>query len=800
MKSFKLRLNPWLGQVGMGSPTQERESWLNTWAMYYHKTCADRPDLEQVPVYSFDNAGKLSQIDSRLIAGAHTFTVKRGGKLRIIRLNAKRPIRQSALEAMILQVDARIKKIDSSIKLTTISDGWCAATGNSCTLDLLYSTEGYGPQAVNEDFARAKLWFRLDDKSSVWGIHKTAVVPMDRFRCLADGAAIMRRSDLKVPVHVAHWQWTGYRNLENFVFERKMVVKGMVFLASDEEYNEYLEHYSLDKSVEVIVSDDTVKFYDDVQVGDIEYFAMMPSIMKHRAALSFQTAARMHLTEVGRKLIFSTWRTALGMNRSAFEDLSGSIGLGLMDRFYTEMVEDDDEMIGDLVAHAEENGAIQKTLAFLPYGPDWYFNKIGSKIFEKYLKKIYVTGITTKAMPDWRLAENEIIVPASSGIEIGTGITGLRSPNTGREAFEASVIDTTPYNVVFVNPEVWARVCAGDFDGDTIAIIPITGIFEYQEEIESLKTKEKVRKPLYKYIAMMYYIKLQAVSDADRFTTQTIEQGGDKRLAAELQQAVIDGLKNRDSIPNIQGLANEKYPAFGLDLPSIYQVIRGRFGDNERGRIFRYNELVDDAVIAMSNVPWLRELCKELFYVIVPSKALKFDRTYVSHCAYKKIAERADLGHLVTPEKVRKCQTSAPRFSDEGVTLATPALKKAFARINSGSNAAEVKELAIRLHNGYIKFYKMLGMREIDQAFDHLRKMVAYVVANPEISGSAIKYLWIAITLREKVSHNIPQLVWNYNMFAYFPAEIGEFNLAKASALLGKRPALEMHVVKAYTK
>lgn len=770
----------------------DRSSMLNAWAEYFHRNCQGRPDVMVIPVYSADLKTKVGE---RELAGAHVFSIADENCARIVRLFPDEDkLTQKRMEGLILNACERVKEARPDLKLTTVSDNWLAGKGRDAYVDLLFTTAGYGEYASSPDFARAKLWFRIHpQKSRCWGWLNTAIVS-GGFMKEYDGSAIMKRSALKFPVHTTIWQWTGYKNLKDFHNARSLVIKGMVKLMDDSEFAAVCRAYRLNPDeVDVVVPEITCKFHSGEKLVKVEYYTHSAARVRNRMAVSLQALSRLPLTEYGKEVVYATYSAILKEIGKAYGENARKSVYSLMDPIYKNWVtgreEDDEDDLDWLKERAESLSATMVSLMFLPVKPDWFVNKTARIIFEKMLKKIYVPGITAKAMPNWMLKEGEIIVPRWSGMEIGERTTNFRSPNTGIEAFEATVVGHTDDPCVYLNPRIWAERCSGDFDGDNVAVLALTGIVDIPalETQKSTKSKDKHEKKLYEYIAMQSYIKIQAITDADRYTTQTIERNGDKEMARTLQQEVIDGLKHKASIADISLLAEKAFPGVGLNVPSIYQVLRGRFGSKERNVLFRYNEIVDCARIELSNVEWISRICGDLFYILAPSKSLITDgKVPSSHKAYSAIARRLGFEQLSVP-----VDTDAPRFDRNTVNSVRRELEAEFRSISANTQAVT---LAVRIHGAYNTFRRMLEVRDVEPAYAYLRTILSFCAEHPATAGDALRYLWIAITLRKQVP-GINSLIWGYNLFAYMPVVLGTWNIARESERLGGAPEVDVNVV-----
>jgi hypothetical protein len=123
-----------------------------------------------------------------------------------------------------------------------------------------------------------------------------------------------------------------------------------------------------------------------------------------------------------------------------------------------------------------------------------YLNSTLSVLLESRVKTISVSGLTVPVIPG-RLKPFEIIIPFIEarrlGINKGDRVTISRYPNTGIEMAEVTVVGYSNHSAVMIDPHWWAERFSGDFDGDLVGLLPVSGIIDESRVVNAISPKQK---------------------------------------------------------------------------------------------------------------------------------------------------------------------------------------------------------------------------------------------------------------------------------------------------------------------
>jgi len=793
-------------------------SLVKAWAMYGYKLVSGIPSVK-IPVYTLSRV----KVDERVLYGP---MAKAEGHM-VIRMYLPKFFNSENTTKEIRKYAQSVTRANPALRLAPTPDGWCKLdfTGDFTYVDLLFINDGAGAMSSSDAYKRTKLLFRGNRNSKDLGTYKTSIVE-GGLLLLLDGQSVISRRALDkrdVSVPASCFQWTGYEDASRFLKDKDnwgVICKGMCRIVEQPEFYRLCRIYKLDPRVtEVIVPAITVKFGRGAMTLDMQFSTMQLPIVRMWMTLGLQPAIRLPKTPYGEKVILATWKSILLEIREAYEDKSGRKVMAMISSLFKEEIEDEDDPVAraETAKKLQEMGSTLIKMAYLPRKGEVFLNKTLPTIFEKKAKSVRLPGVTAKCLAIASLGRYQIILPKAAqrvhGCQIGDRVSCFRYPNTGIECFEAIIVGFTNEDCVFVNPTTWAERCAGDMDGDTIAVALFSGIFDMaalESKYSTKKSAEKkevdpaAEKPapltLADVIARQAYIKMKGIPDADNFITALQEHGMSLDMGSDIMQQFLDGLKNGLQLPNVSEIAKVLFPATGLGLKAIYKILKGNFGDNEREVLFRYNALVKLAQSDLSIVPWLRELSKELFYIGTPTQRINEshgDDMVEIYNTYRTIAVE-----IFGREDFKvKAKYWVDKFIPGNVKLVEKELRDEYKALieTPGLEASMVK-----VHNAYDKFTVMLRDRDIEEAYTHIRTVIEYMESR-EAYGKLLKALWIAITYGIKTDGmkctNLDtrkvsvKIAGGYGMFSYFPILLGEWELKAESDRLGGLPDMDIVVV-----
>jgi hypothetical protein len=787
---------------------KDRNSLKEVWDMAAYLLL---PDAKVINVDVVDNDGH--KVDERQLCGAIVNAVN-PVIFRICIPMGKGFAMESIYDAMKAKVIA-VRSIHPELYPHPSHDGWMKRDDQSLTVDIIMAENGYRGDDLRESFSRSSLWYHLQaGKSKLLGTFKSAIVKGGSI-ATHDGCSYGRRSSFPMmPGNI--WKVCGYKDFEGFMNNQSLISKGMIKLLDDCAFDSMLNEYSLGSDVQVIIPEITPKFYNGETIVDLEYYSLFPARKRDRVAISLQGAGRMPLTSTGKKLIASTWKQSIQEIMSAYSDNTLESVIRMYSahyRDYMDSMEDDaingdveaiEALSADLKEKAEEVGSSMVEMLYLPIAnnerADEFINKTLPTLLRKRLKKIYVPGITATAMPA-NIGRRDVILPVSAkrmGVELGDRVTITRSPNTGLEWVEMTVIGFTNDDVIYLNPEMFAERHSGDFDGDIVGAILTGGLVDEEHVAGKVSSKSKGKKSQNVVLATAkaYYAKY-AIPEADKCITLMIEAGQDPTPARELLQAIVDSIKHDVELTNLYTFKKANY--ISGDLLPVYKLLKGSVGC-ERGVLFQYNKLVREISNHRSRVEWIRNIENEFAFIMCGTKFLDVkapkDNGYVPYGdyeMYKKMVTFFGRSEWAVP-------ASYKAFTFDKANVAAIRGKVKSAQVKRAGNS-EVVKLARRIHDSYFGAYnkaegfcELRGQGRIDEAYDIIRAMSDELRSNPVIAGEALKYLWNAISYGELVDGS--KVVQGYKLFSYMPTVIGTYDIAAIAAAYGNRPCADVLVVK----
>lgn len=773
----------------------ESKSWIHQWKMWGYNQLPTPMGIN-VPVYDFNN--HMKNTDIRTIFGPAT----RLKEPKIVRFRIDYPETQDDLITRINKVIALIQKKRPDMNPVPSHDGWMNISEESVIVDILFANIDYNEKSQN--YSRYQLWYHLCERSKSLGIHKAAVVK-DGSIALHDGQFYVKE-DTFGPIPWTIIKCIGYKDYTNFVYNQELTCKGMAHILPAWEFNKLISEYDLDEDVKIIIPEITPKFYKGEKYVNLEMYSVFDTIISDKVSISWQGATRTPLTYFGNRVLESTWSERINEIQEAMVERTGKKMFSVIDKVYSEIIENDIDL-KDIdsrdMDRLESLSASMKELMFLPARADETLNKFLGIALEKRLKKIKMAGITAIAAADSNLKYNEVIIPRNlarkHGIDNGDMVTSMRSPHTGLEWADCKVVGFTENPCVYINPTFWADRFSGDFDGDLIGILPVGGIVNESCIAGKVSSKSKGKKALTvgEAIGKSFYSKL-SIGRIDLLIYAAIEAGKDFTPVREALQAVIDNIKHDVEIPSVDYLCE----SMGIDLsmmPPIYKLIRGKIGNHERANMIRYNILVDEIKDNRSNIKWIRNIESKFHHVFCKTKFLNtYDLSQEDMEAYINMVRKYD--HI---EYASKDNFMPGKFNRNMVNKNRNIAESLKKRYESDIN---IVRLAEKIHTSYDKYVSMLrtaGKQSNydadytrEEAYEIIRRMNKYLQENPEISGKAIKYLFLCTTHRFGTGKlNDKNLIKNYKIFSYLPLVVGEWDLSRAVKFYGGKPEMDYSVI-----
>jgi hypothetical protein len=476
-------------------------------------------------------------------------------------------------------------------------------------------------------------------------------------------------------------------------------------------------------------------------------------------------------------MVEATFRERINEVMDAYRDPSGLTVAEFINQEFKKMrnksIYDEDCFF---MENSEVLGATYASLiSGLPMNDSEYLNSTLAVLLQSRVKTISVSGLTIPVIPG-RLKPFEIIMSLKEayrlGINKGDRVTVSRYPNTGIEMAEVTVVGFSHLSAVLIDPGWWAERFSGDFDGDLIGLLPISGIIDESRVTNAISPKQKGKgeMTISEAVARAFYAKL-LIPQADMLATICIEQGKDITYIRSVLQGCIDGIKHNVEFPDISKIK----ALLGIDVfsqPSpIAMLLRGKLGFNKKEISLKYGGLVGQLARESTSIQWMKNLEKE--FKLIASANRKYAELALDDSKlierYKSALIRYKQTDLINLYANRESSPVIPK------ELLAPYLNGAIRAVDRiKADNPESVELARECYQTYQKWLELLRLDKPEAAFELLKEIREKI--SEERSGTSLRYLFIVMVYQ---SFEIDPVfkIKSLKILSYFQMILGEYNL-----------------------
>lgn len=729
----------------------------------------------EVPVYEFIEDRPQYSGRKRKIYGIAKFHVEP----RIIECRIPQPQSSKELEKFINVISSKVAKIKPGMKLCPTHSNWMKMlSDNQIKIDLLFAMTGEDAASTSTNYSRRnQLDFHLQEKSRHLGKLNVKVIRGISSISNDDGVMYIKSGTLAYEPRFNPQKVICYSDFsESQLKHQSPVIKGMAVMIPADKWMDFCKKLNIDPSTDAVVPEISIKYDDGRDFIECKVFSVFDTIISRKASLSIQAAERVPLTRYGEKIVKATFRERIREVMEAYNDPSGLKVAEYINQEFKRMrsKSDYDEDVY-FMENSETLGATYAALiSGLPMNDSEYLNSTFGVLLESRVKTITLSGLTVPVIPG-RLKPFEIIMPyiEARRLEINKGdrVTVSRYPNTGIEMAEVKVIGFTHFSAILIDPQWWAERFSGDYDGDLIGLLPISGIID-ENKIKnpiSPKQKGKGEMTIAEAVARAFYAKL-LIPQADMLATICVEHGKDLSFVRRILQSCIDGIKHTVEFPDL-GLIKAYLGLDRFSQPSpISMLIRGKLGHAKKETAMRYGALVGE-LSSRFGVAWMQDLAQEFRLITSPNRKyaeLAYEGSSLID-RYVAALHKYKLHDLVNPIKNREKSPVFPK------ALIEPYLNGAIKELER--IRAEHPDSVLLAYECYDAYQQWMGLLRIDKpemAFQLLKDIRQKITE--EDSGIALRYLFIAMAYQ---SYDLDPVfkVKSLKILSYFPLIHGEYNL-----------------------
>lgn len=753
--------------------------WSPEWLRYAHWRI--RPSAPKTVVQVYTREGKIIPGETVEVYGPAAFWAD-PIVIELV-LDVKDAQFGNSFHEQIMEVAREVER-RSGRRLCPSQVGNAKLVAGGFRCELLFASNGPGTNAAaTKEFSRRlSLDFHLKGQSRYLaskrdkGRWEVAVVRKETSISLMDGMSYGRASVLEIPSMDNPVKVVGHVNTRTQIHAIDAVVKGMMVLLSDRQFDELKEECGISEDIDLIVPACTVKFDKGIDRMSVHLWSVFETVKSDHATVSIQAAERVPLTPYGLGIMEATFRNAVEEVMEAFSDATGTKVLSLIDRSIREMVADQAiseeqdtlEFSEDYASHLEVLSASRVMLnSYLPLSTDKMLEDTLRPILVNRTKRIRTLGASVVALGCDGMKPYEVVVPRRLarrlGLELGTIVTVYRYPNTGIEMAEAQIVGFTHLDGIFIDPTWWATRFSGDFDGDLIGLLPVSGLIDESKLMmaESPKSKGKGDMDLVQAISRGLYSKY-LIPSADVYLTVCAERGLDLSYGRWVVQRAVDCIKHADEFPSLE----EAYIRSGLLDPHWRLVCP----PDEKGRV-------------MMPIP-RPSACTTLIRGRLGLS--KRQRPVVYRNLYRSITRKPATGWLVSVESALKDIVyrvlDTDNFFPKDVVLGAESdLRQILISSKEG------RQLAIRIANIYKEWYETLGEGR-ESAYKLLRELREEVSTSP-VGGKAMWFLFASLCLRGADSRYADSAIRSASlrMLGFMPTVVEGWKLTDAVMFMHAR-------------
>ena len=774
-KEFKLA-EAWTYRYGRNTAI-ERRDFMDTWAEAAYLTL---PLCDSVTIPVYDRNGK--EIEQYELAGPTVYS----SNPRMYKFSCDAVGSYCELEQDILKNTSSVCN-----GMFPSHPNWIEQLGEFYSYRILTADDAPDFEQRSENFARGQLYYHLKPgKSRFLGKYTCRIVDGGILE-EHDGFSYGRKSAFPM-VPGTLWKVIGYKNLKSFHKNQELVVKGIIRLLDDADFDYLMREYDItDSNINVIVPKVTCKFYAQEANCSIDFYTLFRGVDRMKARYSMKMFKTLPLTPYGLDLGYSIFSAGLDEIFTAVSSKDRGSLISLMGKAYREYVESMDEDT-DLSVETTEITATMNTLLDLPMGDEEIVGKTLHTLL-KGMRKVSADGMTGVACPDHELNWFEVMVPKAFlrkyGKKVGDKVTLYRAPFTGIEAATCVIVGITEEGIG-INPSFWASRYSGDFDGDLAGILLEYDLIDEAHIGDAVSSKKKGKKAhtVAAATAKAYLSKL-LISRIDMFITACLEKGIDPSPARELMQATIDMVKHEVELPENMEDYIEKYLGEKLSIPAIHTILN-LYRSDERLRQSTYNTKVWVMHQELSNIPLLRKLINHFPLVLCKSKYIAAnDHGEVDkvHVKYMDICKKVGQADFAVPRSFK----DAPTFTKETVSANFRTAMKMVADLKAKPKTVMIADA---IHASYKDMVKCFRKGNKDAAYEIMRKLLRKIELSDQYEvGDAIKYMFLSIVHKSaKIGRDYG---WYLKVIAYMPRNIGNWSLTRASKFYGGTPDMNISVV-----
>jgi hypothetical protein len=699
---------------------------------------------------------------------------------RIIESIIPQPKSSKELEQHIRSIAAKVSKIKPGMKLCPTHSNWIKIVNDKLIrVDLLFSLTGEDVDVKSRNFSRRnQLDFHLKDQSQYLGSMNVKVIRGNSPIEGDDGVVYIKTGTLANepkfnPQKVICYSDFSVNQLKN----QSPVIKGMAVIVSADHWSSFCKKLKVSDDFNAVVPEITVKYDDGRDFIECEAFSVFDTVISRKASLSIQAAERVPLTEYGTKIVEATFRERIREVMSAYADFSGLTVAKFINQEFKKMR---NKSIYDADCFFMENSEVlgatyASLISGLPMNDSEYLNSTLAVLLQSRIKTISMTGLTIPVIPG-RVKPFEIIMSSKEAYRLsinkGDRVTISRYPNTGIEMAEVTVVGFTHLSAVLIDPGWWSERFSGDFDGDLIGLLPVSGLIDESRVTNAISPKQKAKGEMNisEAVARAFYAKL-LIPQADMLATICIEQGKDITFIRSVLQGCIDGIKHNVEFPDISKIK----ALLGIDVfsqPSpIAMLLRGKLGFNKKEIALKYGGLVGQLARESTSIQWMKNLEKE--FRLIASANRKYAELALDD---SKLIERYKTA-LIRFKQTDLINLFANRESSPAIPkeLLAPYLNGAIRAVDRiKADNPESVELAHECYKTYQKWLELLRSDKPEAAFERLKDIREKIAE--EKSGTSLRYLFIVMVYQSFELDPVFKIK-SLKILSYFQMILGEYNL-----------------------
>jgi len=718
---------------------------------------------------------------------------------RIIESVISVPRSSEELEARIKHIAQQVNRLKPGMCLCPTHPGWMKLLNdNLLRIELLFATSGEKINSLSSNYSRRNLLdFHLKEQSKHLGRLNVRVIRGNSPIAKHDGVVYIKAGTPESEPKCNPQKVIGYSDFSaNQLKDQKPVLKGMMVVIEAEKWGQFCKRLHISDSVNAVVPEVTIKFYNEAEYIEFDFYSVFDTALTRKSALSVQACERVPLTEYGSKLVEATFRERIREIMDAYRDPSGLAVAQFINLEFKRLRESSDHEECDIdeffLENAETLSATHSALiSGLPLNDSEFLNATLPVLLQSRVKKISLPGLTVPVLPA-NIKPFEIIIPRAEAkrldIKVGDRVTMSRFPNTGLEMSEVSIGGYTDLTAILINPEFWSQRFSGDFDGDLAGMLPMEGIVDESRIHNPTSPKEKCKSEMTisEAISRAFYAKL-IIPQADQLVTVCVELGKDLSFIRSILQSCIDGIKHSIAFPNMSEIKKQ----LGIDQyvkPSpVSMLLRGRLGNTKKETALKYAGLIGQLSTVKSSVPWMKNLQSEFKLIVGPNRkyaefALDKNNTIIKN--YKIALIDFKQGDLVNLGINRETSPTLPK------EITHRYLKGAINELNHIiAKHPEAVQLAHKSFAAYELWIKLLQNNQTETAYELLKDTRQELTEDK--TGLAMRYLFIALVFQLDPGINIKSL----KMLSYFPLIIGEYNLPKYLKALNYTRVFNVRIV-----